>query len=264
MNFLKYLDEQNIVSDKPLLFIKFFSEEKHRQDFLNRMLYTSPLQRYVENEEERGLGRGDDLEGILSLTDLNIELRPTSSNTEFSTIPLGKGNLKLFSKEMLRIHCFCVTALYPEDFDVLKETANQVMVRCNISKNDLSQMGEEFGKFICVFDPTSFIESVNAYSINNDENVAHMRVDYLDYSVNPKIRVESFQNEKDLFFFQKSLFFKKEREYRFIFTNHFEKEASFVDLKETFGYSKTIKNVEDLIDDLPVEILSFTKNQQTL
>ncbi|WP_420732686.1 hypothetical protein [Enterococcus faecalis] len=89
-------------------------------------------------------------------------------------------------------------------------------------------MAEEFGKFICVFDPKSFIEPVNAYSINNSESVAHMHVDYLDYILNTKIRVESFQNDKDIFFFQKSLFFKKEREYRFIFTNHLEKRLSML------------------------------------
>lgn len=87
-----------------------------------------------------------------------------------------------------------------------------------------------------------------------------MRVNYLDYSLNPKIRVENFQNDQDIFFFQKFLFFKNEREYRF-FTNHLEKEVVLVNLKETFGYSETIKNVENLIDDLLIEILTFTKNQ---
>ena len=258
MNFLKFLKERKIEDEVPNVFIKFFSEEQHRKDFISGHLFTSPLKHFVDNESERGLGRGDNFEGVLTMNNATFKIHPTDQSNA-SIIPLGKGIINLFSPEMLKLHCFCTTGLFPEDFDVIHEDKGEVIIRCNISVEQLKQMEDEFGKYVCLFCCSSFIRSVNDYSNKYNENVAHMRIEYLDYSVNPKTRLDSYMNSDDTFFFQKSDSFSKEREYRFIFNNHRADSPSIINLIKTFPHAENVNTVDDLVEYLSNETISIKK-----
>lgn len=258
MNFFKFLNDRKLETEVPILFIKFFSEEQHRKDFISGHLFISPLKYFVDNESERGLGRGDDFEGVLTMSNVTFNIRSTDQSNA-PIIPLGKGTINLFSPEMLKLHCFCTTSLFPEDFDVIQEDERGVIIRCNIPVKQLKQMEDEFGKYVCLFSCSDFIRSINDYSNKYNENIAHMRVDYLDYSVNPKTRLESYMNSHDVFFFQKSDFFSKEREYRFIFNNHREHTPSVVTLTKVFTYVENVNTVDDLVECLSNETFPLKK-----
>lgn len=241
-------------NNRPLMFLKVFNKEEYRDSFLNGNLYSNNFGYFVE-EEKNSKGRGDQFEGVLTISNATVQFKNHETGDVISEICIDDYGAKSKKIDTEKVHLFSVTGVFPEWFEIVEEMGDGVF-KCKIVPPDAykREMESNFGNYITFFSSLDFIENLDQYGKNNDLKISHGRVKYLDFATNPSERVKAYVENKSNFFFQKDIFFDKQDEYRFVFEN------LVTDKPEVLELGQKIESVSDFkyIDDLLEKDVTFT------
>lgn len=231
----------------PLLFIKFFSESKYRDDFINGNIYSNTFDYMVQCEKEEGKGRGDAYEGVNVISNAQIQFHPQNSDKVLFEVSVGENGLTSKINDSEKMHMFCTTGVFADGFEITEQSDKQIKCKLSIPKELETQMKESFGQYVVLYDALEFINQLNTFGKENDLHISHGKVTYLDYSVNPSERMQSYTEGTPDFYFQKDIFFASQEEYRFVFPTLLSDKAEVIKLGSNINYNKNIKTIDDLI-----------------
>lgn len=244
----------------PVLFIKFFSELEHRNDFISGNIYSNTFDYMVQCEKVEGRGRGDLFEGINVISNAHLKFYKHNTNKLMFEATVGANGLTSKITDSERMHMFCTTGVYPEWFEIISQTDQEI--KCNLNIPDYFQelMKDSFGKYVVVYSPEDFKSKLDKYGKINSLRVEHGKVFYLDYSVNPSERIKSFIEGSANFYFQKDIFFDGQQEYRFVFPTLISYGAEILNLNSELEHIEEIETIEDLINYKCEVIVSLQTN----
>ena len=231
----------------PILFIKFFSEQKYRDDFIKGNIYSNTFDYMVQCEKEEGKGRGDIYEGISVLSNVHLKFHPQNSDEVLFELSVGKDGLTSKINDSEKMHMFCTTGVSTNWFEITDQTDYQIKCKLSIPKEFETQMKGSFGQYVVVYPAADFINQIDKFVKENDLHVNHGEVKYLDYSVNPSERIQSFRDGTPDFYFQKDIYFAGQEEYRFVFPTLVSEKAEVIKLGTNINYFKDIQTIDDLI-----------------
>ncbi|WP_434351292.1 hypothetical protein [Trichococcus flocculiformis] len=232
----------------PVLFIKFFSESNHRDDFIRGNVYSNNFDYMVQCEKREGRGRGDAYEGINVISNAHLKFYKDKTDELMFEATVGANGLTSKITDSERMHMFCTTGVFPDWFEVISQTDKEIKCNLNIPEYFQELMKQSFGKYVVVYSPEDFKSKLDNYREINKLSVEHGKVVYLDYSVNPSERIKSFIEGSANFYFQKDTFFDGQQEYRFLFPTLISDKAEILNLNANIEYIADIETVEDLIN----------------
>ena len=231
----------------PILFIKFFSETKYRDEFIKGNIYSNTFDYMVQCEKEEGKGRGDAYEGISVLSNVHLKFHPQNSDKVLFEASVGKDGLTSKINGSEKMHMFCTTGVSANWFEITEKSDKQIKCKLSIPTEFEAQMKESFGQYVVVYPAADFINQLEKVVKENNLYVTHDKVKYLDYSVNPSERIQSFRSGNPDFYFQKDIYFAPQEEYRFVFPTLLSEEAEVIKLGSNINYIKDIQTIDDLI-----------------
>lgn len=232
----------------PLMFIKFFTDSEHRESFLNGNIYSNTFDYMVQCEYENGKGRGDAFEGINVMSNMHLKFNETESDKTFLEGTVGSYGLKTRINGTENMHMFCVTGVFNNWFEITEHIENTVTCRLKIPEYFQILMRREFGEHIVFFSAPNFINKLDVYGKENNLHILNGKVQYLNYSVNPKERIQAHIENNEKFYFQKDIFFEGQEEYRFIFPGLVSEKAEVICLGSKIDVVEGIKTIDDLVN----------------
>lgn len=216
---------------KPTMFflLKTFSERVHLDGFLNGKLYMNTLE-YFRRYEDLSCGRGDDLDGAISIPKNNI-----------SRIPVGPITIKtsdLASDVIVGLHghIFCMHAASLDLSRVYSEVELKQALQLSVENSALG------GHLVWIKDVRSFIERANlaAKKLKLDLRRGHIR--YSNTSSNNSIL------SVDEIPFTKDVTFAHQQEYRFFLSglaNQFRCEPYKLEIGDIHDIAEVIGSIDE-------------------
>ena len=231
----------------PILFIKFFSESKYRDEFIKGNIYSNTFDYMVQCEKEEGKGRGDAYEGVSVLSNVHLKFHPQNSDKVLFEASVGKDGLKSKISDSEKMHMFCTTGVSANWFEITEKSDKQIKCKLSIPKEFEAQMKGSFGQYVVLYSASDFINKLDEFGKEKGLHISHGKVKYLDYSVNPSERIQSFIKGTPDFYFQKDIYFAGQEEYRFVFPTLMSEKAEVIKLGTNINYFKDIQTIDDLI-----------------
>lgn len=146
------------------------------------------------------------------------------------------------------MHMFCTTGVSANWFEIKEKSDKQIKCKLSIPKEFEAQMKGSFGRYVVLYPATDFINQLDEFGKDNGLHISHGKVKYLDYSVNPSERIQSFIKGTPDFYFQKDMYFADQEEYRFVFPTLLSEKAEIFKLGSNINCSQDIKTIDDLIN----------------
>lgn len=235
------------VKHEPIFFIKTFSNEEYRRQFINGSVYCNTFKYFMEQETLTGKGLGDSQETVNTMYNVDITAKNPETNEIVFKMNTGDKGAKSKWGNVEYMHLFCVTSITLEWFKI-SNIDNNKYLECDLvmPQNFEKEMANNFGENLALFPAHSFISNVEETCKIKGINVEWRDVTYLDYSTNPKERVEAFFLKKSDFYFQKDISFKNQFEFRFIFPNLDSKKAEKIKIADLIGHYPEISTITDL------------------
>lgn len=254
------VDEE--LKNTPLMFIKTFASKEYKESFLRGEIFCNTFDYFVKEEEKHGKGRGDGFEGINVMSNVDLEFHSKSkSDPMIFKASVGKFGLKSKVNDTEKMHLFCVTGVFPSWFNIEKQI-DESTFECSlcIPDNFIEEVRSSFGSEVAFFPQYEFIEALEEYGNKNNQHIEHGKVKYLDYSTNPKERIEAYFTNSINFYFQKDIYFKNQDEYRFVFPGILSEKPEVIVLDRKINALENISTVQDLLNNPVKMTLRFEKN----
>lgn len=236
-------------NEKPLFFIKTFDKPEYREKFINGDVYCNTFDYFIKAEKKYGKGMGDQFETINVVSNAELEAKNPETGKIIFLGKVENYGIKMKRNEVENMHVFCATGIFPEWFEIEKiNDENKLVCKLRIPDEYKKEMEKNFGEVLVLFAAQDFIDLLGKYADENNQYVEYGRVKYLDYSSNPKERLEAFIDNKTEFYFQKDIAFENQFEFRFVFPEIKSKEAETINIGEIKSYYPTIENFKGLIE----------------
>jgi hypothetical protein len=220
-----------------------FTKSEWIQGFIDGNIYMNNFDHFIEQEKQSGhKGQGDSYEAAFVFEVRNVRVYDTKTNELILTSPLGSyiERYNYFKKTPL----FCMTMFSANDFTVLEENEDYILIKLDIKEEEKKRFVEDFNAdtVAITFRPYTFIQRFKARAAILNAGFVSGNVKYVDYSVMDSKRKKAF-DEGDLdFLFAKHHSLSYQREYRFILSS----------IQSSEPYTFEIGNISDLFVTMSV------------
>lgn len=216
---------------KPSMFflLKTFSERAHLDGFLNGKLYMNTLE-YFRRYENLSCGRGDDLDGAISIPKNNI------SRISFGPIAIKTSDLASDVKVGLHGHVFCMHAASLDLSRAYSEVELKQALQLPVENSALG------GYLVWIKDIRSFIERANLAAKKLKLNLKRGHIRYSDPSSNNSIP------SVDEIPFTKDVTFAHQQEYRFFLSglvNQFGCEPYKLEIGDIHDIAEVVGSIDE-------------------
>jgi hypothetical protein len=257
-------EREKTMKNEILCFVKF-GERQYMESLANGEFYFSNAKRFAEIEEELVKGQGDKYEGKAHIDVTHMKATDHRTGEIFET---KVGNLVTMGVEKVKFKpIYCLSAFTKQDCNNHYSAANYSIQFSKEMQNTIMKHFPKADTAVVFFDPPSVIKSLQAtsksrlkYGFVNYLNMHPVGVEWIEF-VNDKEKIENgtkytmtVQNAYKMLFC-KDLYFKEEKEYRFVFADdeiltpkviYAEKlgEIKVIDIGQLFDYGITKSNME--------------------
>lgn len=242
------LDPQ--LQEVPLMFIKSFSKQEFKNQFNEGEIFINTFDFFVKEEAANGIGRGDAYEGINVMSNVHLKFYKNNTSDLIMEAFAGEDGVKSKINETEKMHLLSMTAVFPNWFEIINtnedEKTETFTCRLIIPDDFKVSMGEDFGNTIALFNAGDFINQLEVYGKQNNTNILHGKVNYLDFKSNPQERISAFVENKPDFFFQKRLEFGIQQEYRFVFPDIISSKGEKIILPNRINLIEDINSISDI------------------
>lgn len=242
MNNLDYELNQDVV----YCFLKFGSKTR-LETLQNGKVYMKNLKYFKELEKTLGQkGMGDVNEATCIINDCDIKLIEHETGKE---ILVGKARSScLEDQNDLLKPVFCLYAVDSKFMKITHVSKKNVKATLLFSDEQKSKIISDFGDSVLVISPNHFMNSFLQACERENLNIKGDKVQYSDFSINYKERLESYFNRTPNKFFWKDQSFCYQNEYRIVILNKLVDDSFTLDIGDISSFS-TIMPANELLTD---------------
>lgn len=210
---------------KNAVFLVKFVQQQFLDSLLNGNLFMNTFKYFIDLEKEtKKKGVGDKLEVAHVVRTTNIQIIDPDTNEVIANA--GSGELIERYNAMQKLPLFCLAKFKADEFVVVEESNESVVVKLDLSQEDQKSFLDTFGE-IAVLLPNDFIHKVEQALQLQDLEAAYGEVQYLDLNYRDPKRYKEFEDKSLNILFWKDDFFSYQREARIVITNQLV-ENSFI------------------------------------
>ena len=171
-----------------ILFMKIGRRE-HLQSMQNGILRFNPLEIYrvIENETHVK-GRGDEYEGTLVITDINITLQRHDNG---ETITFHADSINYQNDAYSKLPILCLSYIDDQNLEVRDETDKYIDWNIIFSDDQKREL-RKFGDSVLVILANVFINKLREVLLKHQLKYIADRVDYYDFSINDSDRIQRY------------------------------------------------------------------------
>ncbi|MCU5379716.1 hypothetical protein OCA08_21520 [Bacillus cereus] len=252
------MDEKlkGLFGDDPVMFLKFSDNPKNLLSLQQGNVYMNNLKFFVDLEAETGIpGMGDKQEVLNVVND--VELSFYKQGTEDLAFKAKAKQITMRYEDALYKPVFCMFAVTVDMIKVLEESDKELKLAFDFSDELITKMHSEFGEHVLVISPAQFKNKIHKSFSEKNYDYTGKYVEYLDFNINEKRRMEMFQNQDIGTFFIKNNAFKHQNEFRIVIFNK-DEENSIIEKIESLEDSSYLMKTEELFSkDKAVLTLHF-------
>lgn len=202
-----------------LVFFKF-GRKKHLESLQKGNLYMNCTDFFIKKEELEGeKGVGDRLEASHVMNNVKVEFKNrVTQETLFSG---NAGSVSIRLNNHLYAPLFCLTYFSKDDFIIIQEDEEKMVLKPNISIKELQLLKKDFKDkdHVLMISPNHFLKQVGEAFQKQNIYAKASPVRYSDFKKNYKDRLQSFEKDQDNVLFWKNIDFKHQREFRIAILN---------------------------------------------
>ncbi|QNQ51867.1 MULTISPECIES: hypothetical protein [Bacillus amyloliquefaciens group] len=240
--------------EKLNLFVKFTKEE-YVNDILDGKLYMKNFKHFIDLEKKEKIkGQGDKFEA--AFVTRAVDLRIIDLRTK-KVIGVSK-EAEIIERytEASKIPLYCFTYFPSEDFKILEEKDEKIIIGLDLNPEEKDVFIKDFGEKAIIF-PGDFLKKVlSSLKKQNILGVAKL-VQYCDFNFLDENRRKLFENGSIDMFFWKDLFFKTQREIRIVLPEKRIEDSIIINF-EGIRDQAIVLDTEDLLEgefEIPKSIL---------
>ncbi|MBU3075603.1 hypothetical protein [Clostridium estertheticum] len=241
-----------LLKDRMISLVKFSDEKWTLESLQNGTLYLNTLEYFRKLEKETNeRGMGDDNEGRLILTELNIKMY---DNENEKLILSGKAKSSAIkTQEDSEKHVLCTSYIDFGNLEIIDQGKDYFKSNIIYTEEQKAEFKKHFGKYALIISFTEFVNNINdSFKTKGIEGTSG-KVKYSDFSINYMKRLDPFIGNTSDKYLWKDLYFKNQKEYRLTILNRDSEKPIKIQVGDMSNYSAIITSDELFNNELIVE-----------
>ncbi|MBU3114037.1 hypothetical protein [Clostridium lacusfryxellense] len=179
------------LKDRKISLVKFSDEKWTLESLQKGTLYLNTLEYFRKLEKETNeRGMGDDNEGRLILTDLNMKVY---DNKTGNLILSGKAKSSaITTQEDSEKHVLCTSYIDFRSLEIIEQGKDYFKANIFYTEEQKTEFKKHFGKYALIISFTEFVNNINDSFKAQGIDGTGGKVKYSNFSINYKKRLDPF------------------------------------------------------------------------
>lgn len=178
---------------------------------------------------------GDSDEASLVLTELNIKIYDNQTGKLVLQGPASRGKIEDKVDSLKPV--FCLSYLDFNNLDIKEEREDFIRGNLVFTEDEKKEFINNFGDTVLMISAKHFLSNVTETFEKEGIEWNSAKVEYSDFKINYKDRIEAFMSEGSDKFFWKDNLFKNQKEFRLVILNREIEEPITIDIGDMTSYT---------------------------